>query len=132
MKQIEDFPDYFIDENGEVWSNKFNKWRKLKPGLTKKGYLQVVLCKDGKEYTKKMHRLIAETFIPNPKNLPHVRHLDDNPLNNSIQNLAWGTNQDNVDDRVKNEGYLNQPKGEKQHSKQYCFYLFTRRSEYEQ
>lgn len=47
----------------------------------------------------KRHRLVAEAFLPNPENLPIVRHLDDNPLNNSVDNLAWGTYKDNAQDR---------------------------------
>lgn len=109
MKQINNFPDYFIDENFEVWSIKNNKIKKKIPYQHKQGYLKHDFWKNGKRYKIYIHRIIAELFIPNPENLPYVRHLDDNPLNNSIENLAWGTNKDNVDDKIKNG---NQLKGE--------------------
>lgn len=47
-------------------------------------------------------RLLALAFIPNPYNLPLVRHLDDIATNNSLDNLAWGTYQDNANDRMQN------------------------------
>lgn len=67
----------------------------LKPGYTGKNrcYATVIL-NDGKGY--KVHRLVAEAFIPNPNNLPCVNHKDENPLNNRVDNLEWCTNQYNV------------------------------------
>lgn len=53
------------------------------------GYLNVVLCKDGKEKRNLVHRLVAEAFIPNPDNLPQVNHKDENPSNNRVENLEW-------------------------------------------
>ncbi len=55
----------------------------------KKGYLQVSLAKNGKTKTERVNRLVAKTFIPNPKNLPQVNHIDGNKLDNSIENLEW-------------------------------------------
>ena len=43
-----------------------------------------------------MHRLVAETFIPNPKKLPQVNHLDGNTLNNHVSNLEWCDAYDNL------------------------------------
>lgn len=51
------------------------------------------------------HREIAKAFIPNPDNLPIVRHLDDDRSNNVIENLAWGTQKDNHNDAVRNGTY---------------------------
>ena len=53
------------------------------------GYYIVVLCKNGKHYTKLAHRLVAEAFIPNTRNLNEVNHKDENKLNNSLANLEW-------------------------------------------
>ena len=49
-----------------------------------------------------LHRMAAEAFIPNPDNLPLVRHLDDDKLNNLVDNLAWGTDSDNHWDAIRN------------------------------
>lgn len=55
------------------------------------GYLQLELYKNGKAKKIKMHRLVAETFIPNPNNYPCVNHKDENKLNNCVDNLEWCT-----------------------------------------
>lgn len=53
------------------------------------GYFLVVLCKEGKHYNKMIHRLVAETFLPNPHKLKEVNHKDENKLNNNLSNLEW-------------------------------------------
>jgi hypothetical protein len=76
------------------------KARILKPRKTKKGHLFVSLWRNNEEFTKYVHRLVAEKYIPNPHNYPCVLHSDDDPTNNRVDNLRWGTYQDNVDDMV--------------------------------
>ena len=66
------------------------KEKLLKRGNTR-GYLTVVLCKNGQMKTYRVHRLVAETFISNPNNLPCVNHKDENTLNNNANNLEWCT-----------------------------------------
>lgn len=63
----------------------------LSPGWVhnKNGYLFVHLCKDGVRERFLVHRLVALVFIPNPFNLPMVNHKDENPQNNSVENLEW-------------------------------------------
>ena len=61
----------------------------MKPLNDSKGYLQVILYKDGKVKHYGVHRLIAEAYIPNPNNLPQVNHKDENKTNNCLQNLEW-------------------------------------------
>ena len=73
-------------------------------------YLSVCLCKTGyvKSYT--VHRLVAQTFIPNPKDKPIVNHKDGNKFNNKAKNLEWTTASENKIHAVKN-GYTHTPKG---------------------
>lgn len=54
-------------------------------------YIQVVLSKNGKQYARLVHRLVAETFIPNPNNFPCINHKDENRKNNRVDNLEWCT-----------------------------------------
>jgi len=59
------------------------------------GYYVVGLSKDGKNTLFLVHRIIAEAFIPNPKNLPLVNHIDGNKLNITLENLEWSTHAKN-------------------------------------
>lgn len=63
----------------------------LKPKINKKrsNYHYVNLSKDNKIKTFKIHRLVAQAFIPNPLNLPQVNHKDENVFNNYAKNLEW-------------------------------------------
>jgi hypothetical protein len=81
------------------WGRVFNKetGEFLTPQPTEKGYLRVDLyAKDGRRHFK-VHRLVAEAFIPNPNEKPQVNHIDGNNQNNSVTNLEWVTNAENVE-----------------------------------
>jgi len=65
------------------------------PYIDAEGYYIIGLSKDGIKKNLKVHRLVALTFIPNPKNLPFVNHKDENKLNNNINNLEWCTQEYN-------------------------------------
>lgn len=60
-----------------------------------RGYLSVTLSHNGKSYSKFVHRLVAEAFIPNPANKPQVNHIDGNRKNNTVDNLEWATQSEN-------------------------------------
>ena len=67
------------------------------------GYLRVNLSKNGKPKNFSVHRLVAETFIPNPNNLPCVNHKDQTRTNNRVDNLEWCTYEYNINYGTRNE-----------------------------
>ncbi len=89
---------YQVSNLGRIRNNsKFNyKGRMLKPFHDTHEYMQVRLYKDNKSKSHKVHRLVAETFIPNPNNLPQINHIDENPKNNRADNLEWCTASYNI------------------------------------
>lgn len=88
MKDIKGFEGrYAVTSCGKVWSYKRKKW--LRPSTDERGYQRVSLQVNNEKHTKKLHRLVAEAFIPNPNNLPQVNHKDENPSNNHMSNLEW-------------------------------------------
>lgn len=88
MKDIKGYEGlYAVDEAGRVWSHKRHKF--LSPCKDKYGYLYLNLCKDGKHKHYFVHRLVAETLIPNPENLPQVHHKNGNRADPSLSNLQW-------------------------------------------
>lgn len=67
-------------------------------------YLGVVLTKNNKKYNKQIHRLVAETFIPNPENKPQVNHINpvtNNLCDNRVENLEWVTRSENTQHMLK-------------------------------
>lgn len=103
-KPICDFSGYWISNKGRVWSVATKRF--LKPfSADNWGHLGVYLCKNGKRYHKYIHRLMAEAFILNPNMHTLVRHLDDIPDNNVVENLAWGTCKDNTQDAIRNNHF---------------------------
>ena len=98
-RDIEGFSgEYQVSNLGRIKSNKGYaniKERILKQSPSTKGYLQVCLRYNSKQKTYRVHRLVAQTFLPNPENLPQVNHKDEDKTNNCVTNLEWCNNQYN-------------------------------------
>ena len=94
MKEINGFPGYFVTREGKVYSNKKcprnlkGELKELSPS-NHRGYKQINFTQNGKGKSVRVHRLVAEAFIPNPDNLPEVNHIDENKSNNHVDNLEW-------------------------------------------
>ena len=85
-----------LDSHGRKRRERILKPRRNNTRSKNKYYLMVTLTKEATVKNKRLHRLVAETFIQNPNNLPHVNHLDGNTLNNRVDNLEWCTPYQNM------------------------------------
>lgn len=122
--KIKDFDNYMISESGEIVSLSYMKYlpqnggwfrtkeKILKPSIISTGYYAVVLINKNGRSHKTIHRLLAETFIPNPNNKCDVNHKDGNKLNNKLSNLEWCTRSENIIHAHRNS-LFNPAKGEK-------------------
>lgn len=81
------YPNYTIDEFGNVFSTRKNRY--LKHNISKTGYHSVELFNEKGSKRLLVHRLVAETFLPNINNFPQVNHIDENKDNNCLDNLEW-------------------------------------------
>lgn len=100
-KRDGDAPDYFVSNKGRVWSTISDSFIYGTP-TGRCGHIDVSLKVGKRKIRKYVHRMVAEAFIPNPHNFPEVRHLDDDPSNNCVWNLVWGTQADNMQDAIRN------------------------------
>ena len=98
---IDGAPGYMISDQGRVWSEKYQWFLKPKK-MDREGHMGVCLHVNGHPRYEYIHRLMAKAFIPNPDNLPNVRHLNDIPDDNELENFAWGTQADNIADAKRN------------------------------
>lgn len=93
--------EYAISEDGRVWS--FRRKIVLRPEEVYNGYLRVALCVDKEIKHFRIHRLVADAFIPNPENKTQVNHIDGNRKNNRVYNLEWATPKENIQDSIRRQ-----------------------------
>ena len=98
---LTNYPNYSVSSTGDVYSNPLTFkdsigrtrkqiHKKLKQHIDKYGYNYVILVSGlDKPKAIKVHRLVAEAFIPNPDNLPYVNHMNENKTDNRVENLEW-------------------------------------------
>lgn len=98
---------YYVNRFGEVLSLKGKVPKYKTQRKRKNGYYEVCLGlgKTRKQTHMLVHRLIAETFIPNPNNLPQVNHIDGDKSNNCVENLEWCTCSQNQIHKFRNLNY---------------------------
>ena len=109
---------YRVSNWGRILSLNYRntgKSKLRKPVENTNGYFQVGLSKNGETKKCLVHRLVAETFLENPENLPEVNHKDENKTNNFVflnedgtvnkekSNLEWKTHRDNINHGTRNE-----------------------------
>ena len=112
MRTIPGFSNYIIYHDGSIWSKSRQHWKI--PYERADGYYVVQLWKNGKNYTKYLHRLVLETFVgPCPENM-ECRHLNGNKSDNYITNLKWGSKKENKADSIKH-GKTGKAKAGEQH-----------------
>lgn len=109
-KIIKNYNNYAISDYGNVKNVKTG--RILKTTIFDNKYKFATLYKDGKNKKIKVARLVAQTFIPNPNNLPCINHKDENKLNDNVENLEWCTYSYNI-----NYGTANQRRSKTQGKK---------------
>lgn len=101
---------YAVTEDGRIWNYQTNRFQTLRGSgfankklRRKRDYRTVVLWTYGKGYKYfYIHRLVAQTYLPNTENLPVVNHRDGDPMNNHFSNLEWCTQRQNIDHAFKN------------------------------
>lgn len=88
---------YQVSDLGRVRSRKSGEWKIMRFGKDSKGYLTIGLCRNGKQKRYKVHRLVANAFIPNSdESKTQINHIDECKQNNKVSNLEWCSAQYNV------------------------------------
>lgn len=89
IKKIKGYENYYVSDNGKVFSKTNGELKEKAPFLSHNGYKRVTLWNNGKQKKYFIHRLVAEYFVKNTNNYDSVDHIDENKLNNNYNNLRW-------------------------------------------
>lgn len=95
---IDGFPNHVITTDGRIivlsyedLNGRIRKTKEVKQRLNNDGYPSAIITHRGNVKNTGVHRLVAETFIPNPENKETVNHIDGDKTNNHVSNLEWAT-----------------------------------------
>ena len=97
---------YKVSNLGRILNLNYRNTGKSKlmtPSENTDGYFKINLRKNGETKTCYVHRLIAQTFIPNPENKPEINHIDEDKTNNRVDNLEWKWHKDNINHGTHHE-----------------------------
>lgn len=101
MSEIEEFPGYYADSEGTIWRKRGSEFFRVSTH-TKRGYCLAILGLDGKWIHRKVHRLVLMALIGDPKeDQNETKHFNGNRDDNRLENISWGTSQENADDRIR-------------------------------
>lgn len=92
LRPIEDFPQYAVGRDGQIWLNDYGRLKKRKISITQHGQTKITLYKHGVPYTRSVALIVAEAWVYNdwdPEIFNTPIHLDNNLQNNHADNLAW-------------------------------------------
>jgi hypothetical protein len=89
LKEIPEFPGYFVTRDGEVFRNKNGILRQLQVGLYADNQYKIGLYKNRRQHTRNLGRLVALAWIPNPNNYQYVYHYNNDSTDNRVENLYW-------------------------------------------
>lgn len=97
--KIKNYSNYSCNRNGQIRNDFINRF--FRSSVDPEGYLIVTLRENGIRKNFKVHRIIAETFIPNPDNKPTVNHINKNKDDNRVENLEWSTYSEQMSHQYK-------------------------------
>ncbi len=115
-REIDGFPGYAVTACGQVFSRNHPTgplayFKPLKGHVDRKGYRGLTLCNSEGHFPRRVHRLVASAFHPNPDGLPCVRHKNGSPSDNRAANLAWATYAENEADKLAHGTWLTRMNG---------------------
>ena len=100
FKDIEGYEGlYAVSVDGRVYSYRHHIL--LRPEVVHNGYLRVSLCVNGTSAHRRIHRLVAEAYIPNPLDKSQVNHKNGIRTDNRVENLEWVSAKENIQDAIR-------------------------------